>query len=116
MSNFECKLSDLNNITVEEVKSSGKVSVLSKEENKDTTEKNARKELFQNFFNEKNGKIILLITFLHFVLHSEQVISFISVNLPSLACASQLNSLGKIIVGILIGIIFILYSFFFQDH
>lgn len=116
MSNFECKLSDLNNIPVEEVKSSGKVSVLSKEENKDTTEKNTRKELFQNFFNEKNGKIILLITFLHFVLHSEQVISFISVNLPSLSCASQLNSLGKIIVGILIGIIFILYSFFFQDH
>jgi hypothetical protein len=117
MSNFECKLSDLNNTPVEETKTSSKVSVLSKEDNSQISEKNTRTELFQNFLNEKNGKIILLITFVHFILHSEQVTSFISLNLPSLiACTSQLNSLGKTLVGILIGIIFILYSFFFPDH
>jgi uncharacterized membrane protein len=117
MSNFECKLSDLNNTPVEEIKSSSKASVLSKEENKEIPEKITRTELFQNFLNEKNGKIILLITFVHFILHSEQVTSFISVNLPSLiSCTSQLNSLGKLLVGILIGVVFIMYSFFFQDR
>jgi hypothetical protein len=117
MSNFECKLSDLNNTQVKEVKSSSKISALSKEENKEISEKITRTELFQNFLNEKNGKIILLITFVHFILHSEQVTSFISVNLPSLiGCTSQLNSLGKTIVGILLGIVFIMYSFFSPDH
>jgi hypothetical protein len=117
MSNFECKLSDLNKTQVEEIKSSSKISVLSKEENTTNPEKITPTELFKNFLNEKNGKIILLITFVHFILHSEQVTSFINVNLPSLvASTSQLNSLGKIVIGILIGIAFIMYFFFFPDH
>jgi hypothetical protein len=118
MSNFECKLSDLNNTPVEEIKTSSKGSViLSKEENKEIPEKITQTELFQNFLNEKNVKIILLITFVHFILHSEQVTSFISVNMPSLiGCTSQLNSLGKTLVGILIGVVFIMYSFFSRDR
>lgn len=134
MSSFECKVSELNGNTESNVlKDTSSVTGVNKssfETNTTTntnTNTNPDKATATNtttttntpisivkFFNEKNLKTVLLITVVYFFLHSEQVLEFIIARLPSLGSNIALNSVGKIIYGLLIGICFIVYSFFFQ--
>ena len=128
MSSFECKVSELNGNTESNVlKDTSSVTGVNKssfETNTTTTTNtntNTDKATTTNtntttpisidkFFNEKNLKTVLLIAVVYFFLHSEQVLEFIIARLPSLGSNIALNSVGKIIYGLLIGICFIVYS------
>lgn len=134
MSSFECKVSELNGNTESNVlKDTSSVTGVNKSsfETNTTTNTNTNTNpdkatatntttttntpiSIDKFFNEKNLKTVLLITVVYFFLHSEQVLEFIIARLPSLGSNIALNSVGKIIYGLLIGICFIVYSFFFQ--
>jgi hypothetical protein len=70
---------------------------------------------FSKILNEKNLKAILLIACVYFLLHSEPVLEFVNSKIPSIISNLTLNSLGKLIFGLLIGFLFIVGSFFFQD-
>ena len=70
---------------------------------------------FTKILNEKNLKAILLIAFVYFLLHSEPVLDFVNAKIPSIISNLTLNSLGKLIFGLLIGVLFIVGSFFFRD-
>lgn len=134
MSSFECKVSELNGNTESNVlKDTSSVTGINKSsfETNTTTNTNTNTNTdkatttttatnttttisIDKFFNEKNLKTVLLIAVVYFFLHSEQVLEFIIARLPSLGSNIALNSVGKIIYGLLIGICFIIYSFFFQ--
>jgi hypothetical protein len=132
MSSFECKVSELNGNTESNVlKDTSSVTGVNKSsfETNTTTNTNTNPDKatatntttttntpisIDKFFNEKNLKTVLLIAVVYFFLHSEQVLEFIIARLPSLGSNIALNSVGKIIYGLLIGICFIVYSFFFQ--
>jgi hypothetical protein len=134
MSSFECKVSELNGNTESNVlKDTSSVTGINKSsfETNTTTNTNTNPDKatatntntntntttpisIDKFFNEKNLKTVLLIAVVYFFLHSEQVLEFIIARLPSLGSNIALNSVGKIIYGLLIGICFIVYSFFFQ--
>jgi hypothetical protein len=70
---------------------------------------------FSKILNEKNLKAILLIACVYFLLHSEPVLEFVNSKIPSIISNLTLNSLGKLIFGLLLGVLFIVGSFFFQD-
>ncbi len=128
MSGFECKVSDLNGD-----KKSGFEASTGTGTNTDTnTDTNTNKiasanyatnsnkntanvSAFTKILNEKNLKAILLIAFVYFILHSEPVLEFVNAKIPSIISNLALNSLGKLIFGLLIGFLFIVGSFFFQD-
>jgi hypothetical protein len=127
MSSFECKVSELNNNSDSNVLkddkknnvSSSGVTNLGFETNTipiKTTQSNSSNSSnsTDKFLNEKNLKTVLLIAVVYFLLHSELVLEFVNVRIPSLGSNMSLNSAGKIIFGLLIGIFFIVYSFFFQ--
>lgn len=134
MTGFECKVSDLNgdktsgfeantgtgkssnqgasnnaDTNINTNKTAGANNVTSS--NKNTTNVSA----FTKILNEKNLKAILLIAFVYFLLHSEPVLEFVNAKIPSIISNLTLNSLGKLIFGLLIGFLFIVGSFFFQD-
>jgi hypothetical protein len=139
MSSFECKVNELNgtadvnilkdtsstiginNLSLEKNTSLEKNAIQTKTTNTNTNASTATATNSKNnssldkILNEKNIKAILLITVVYFLLHSEQVLEFVNVRIPSLGSNLSLNSAGKIIFGLLIGISFIVYSFFFQD-
>jgi len=124
MSGFECKVSDLNasgdkvssfetsvSKATNPIADSNPVTSTIASVNKTTGNVSA----FTKILNEKNLKTILLIAFVYFLLHSEPVLEFVNAKIPSIISNLTLNSLGKLIFGLLIGILFIVGSFFFQD-
>ena len=125
MSSFECKVSDLNgNPESNVVKNDNKNIIAPVGVNNSSFETNTipnkaansnQNSSIDKFLTEKNLKIILLTAVFYFFLHSEQVLEFINVKIPSLGSSASLNSVGKIIFGLLIGIFFIVCSFFFRD-
>ena len=125
MSSFECKVSDLNgNPESNVVKNDNKNIISNVGVNNSSFETNTipnkaansnQNSSIDKFLTEKNLKIVLLTTVFYFILHSEQVLEFINVKIPSLGSSASLNSVGKIIFGLLIGIFFIVCSFFFRD-
>ena len=125
MSSFECKVSDLNgNPESNVVKNDNKNIIAPVGVNNSSFETNTipnkaansnQNSSIDKFLTEKNLKIVLLTTVFYFILHSEQVLEFINVKIPSLGSSASLNSVGKIIFGLLIGIFFIVCSFFFRD-
>ena len=125
MSSFECKVSDLNgNPETNVVKNDNKNIIAPVGVNNSSFETNTipnkaansnQNSSIDKFLTEKNLKIILLTAVFYFFLHSEQVLEFINVKIPSLGSSASLNSVGKIIFGLLIGIFFIVCSFFFRD-
>lgn len=125
MSSFECKVSDLNgNPETNVVKNDNKNIISNVGVNNSSFETNTipnkaansnQNSSIDKFLTEKNLKIVLLTTVFYFILHSEQVLEFINVKIPSLGSSASLNSVGKIIFGLLIGIFFIVCSFFFRD-
>jgi hypothetical protein len=132
MSSFECKVSELNgNLGANNDKKDFKLSGV-KENNSisentsgadastsststSTSTSTFKSNSIYKLFNEKNVKILILITFLHFFLHSDMVLEFVNCKIPSLSSNLMLNTLGKLIIGLLIGFSFIVYSSFFQD-
>ena len=125
MSSFECKVSDLNGNPETNVVKNDKKDITARavvnnssfEMNTDPnkTINSKTNSSVDKFLTEKNLKIILLTTVFYFFLHSEQVLEFINGKIPSLGSSASLNSVGKIIFGLLIGIFFIVCSFFFRD-
>lgn len=124
MTEFECKVRDLNGDKTsgfEANTDTGKSSNQGESNNADTninTNKTAGTNnvtAFTKILNEKNLKAILLIAFVYFLLHSESVLEFVNAKIPSIISNLTLNSLGKLIFGLLIGFLFIVGSFFFQD-
>ena len=125
MSSFECKVSDLNgNPETNVVKNDNKNITAPVGVNNSSFETNTipnkaansnQNSSIDKFLTEKNLKIVLLTAVFYFFLHSEQVLEFINVKIPSLGSSASLNSVGKIIFGLLIGIFFIVCSFFFRD-
>ena len=128
MSSFECKVSELNDIKEanslkndkydkKDVKlSPGAANISSFETNtaqSKTIQSNSINSM-DKILSEKNLKSVLLITVVYFLLHTDQVLEFVNDKIPSLGSNMALNSVGKIIFGLLIGIFFIIYSFFFQ--
>lgn len=125
MSSFECKVSDLNGNPETSVVNNDKKDITPRVGvNNSSFETNTipnkaansnQNSSIDKFLTEKNLKIVLLTTVFYFILHSEQVLEFINVKIPSLGSSASLNSVGKIIFGLLIGIFFIVCSFFFRD-
>jgi hypothetical protein len=121
MSKFECKVSELSGSSKDETKKEDNsdnsdkrgVKVSSNENNSisETTHNNIYK-----LMNEKNYKLLGLIIIIYFLLHTDQTLEFMYSKIPSLMSSlTQLNTLGKIIFGAIIGIAVIIYSSFFQD-
>ena len=125
MSSFECKVSDLNgNPETNVVKNDNKNIISNVGVNNSSFETNTipnkaansnQNSSIDKFLTEKNLKIVLLTAIFYFILHSEQVLEFINGKIPSLGSSASLNSVGKILFGLLIGIFFIVCSFFFRD-
>ena len=125
MSGFECKISELNgtdNISSFETNTTTGTNTNTKtnqdvNQAKTTNTSTSTSKLsgFSKILNEKNIKTILVITVIYFFLQSEQVLEFVNAKIPSLTSNLLLNAVGKIIFGLLIGVSFIVYSFFFQD-
>jgi hypothetical protein len=130
MSGFECKVSDLNGDKKSGFEAStgtGTNTGTNTDTNTNTNKiasanhaTNSNKNTsnvsgFTKILNEKNLKAILLIAFIYFLLHSEPVLEFVNAKIPSIISNLTLNSLGKLIFGLLIGFLFIVGSFFFQD-
>jgi hypothetical protein len=129
MSGFECKISELNgtdNISSFETNTTTGTNTNTKTNTKTNQDVNQAKTTntststsklsgFSKILNEKNIKTILVITVIYFFLQSEQVLEFVNAKIPSLTSNLLLNAVGKIIFGLLIGVSFIVYSFFFQD-
>jgi hypothetical protein len=135
MSEFECRVDELNKNSELNVIDKDKKDNVSKTGNTTSFEKNTvsgkpdtdtntstntntdskTNNFIDKFLTEKNLKLVLLITVFYFFLHSDQVLEFINTRIPSLSCNSVLNSAGKLTFGLLIGIVFIVSSFFFRD-
>jgi len=133
MSEFECRVDELNKNSELNVIDKDKKDNVSKTGNTASFEKNTvsgkpdkdtnistntdskTNNFIDKFLTEKNLKLVLLITVFYFFLHSDQVLEFINTRIPSLSCNSALNSAGKLTFGLLIGIVFIVSSFFFRD-
>ena len=137
MSGFECKISELNgtdnissfetntnpntNNGVNQTKTTNTNTNPTTNTNQgkststSTTTTTSKLSGFSKILNEKNIKAILVITVIYFFLQSEQVLEFVNAKIPSLTSNLLLNAVGKIIFGLIIGISFIVYSFFFQD-
>lgn len=118
MSGFECKVNELNGNS-DKISSfeTNTTTVPGANTNTSTnTSTNKKTESsFSKIINEKNLKAILLIAFVYFLLHSEPVLEFTNAKIPAIISNLTLNSLGKLIFGLLIGVLFIVGSFFFQD-
>jgi len=131
MSEFECRVDELNKNSELNVIDKDKKDNVSKTGNTASFEKNTvsgkpdkdtntntdskTNNFIDKLLTEKNLKLVLLITVFYFFLHSDQVLEFINTRIPSLSCNSVLNSAGKLTFGLLIGIVFIVSSFFFRD-
>lgn len=128
MSVFECKVSELNE-NKDKISSFETSTVTSSSPSTNTissTNQNVNQvpisgknagnvSGFSKILNEKNLKAILLIACVYFLLHSEPVLEFVNSKIPSIISNLTLNSLGKLIFGLLLGVLFIVGSFFFQD-
>jgi hypothetical protein len=123
MSKFECKVSELSGASKDETKkednsdNSDKRGVkTSSKENNSISETTQNQNNIYKLMNEKNYKLLGLIIIIYFLLHTDQTLEFMYSKIPSLMSSlTQLNTLGKIIFGAIIGVAVIIYSSFFQD-
>jgi len=120
MSKFECKVSELSGASKDETKkedNSDKLGVkMSSNENNSISETTKNHNNIYKLMNEKNYKLLGLIIIIYFLLHTDQTLEFMYSKIPSLMSSlTQLNTLGKIIFGAIIGVAVIIYSSFFQD-
>ena len=126
MSKFDCKVNELNstkkeeNIKLSSVRENNSINLngngnenINKNENE--TMSMSVKSFFDKIINEKNLKIIVLISVVHFILHSETTLEFLYSKIPSVMLnLTQFNTFGKLLMGIIIATILIIYTSFFQ--
>lgn len=121
MSNFECSVEDLmsnteannipdvvpDNVNLEFNKSEDNVSP--------DTEKppGVNLSVYQRLYTDKNIKTILFITLVYLTLNSEQMFTFLSNNAPFLITEGLPGFLGKAAIGLMLGIIIIIFNAFF---
>ena len=124
MSKFDCKVNELNstkkeeNIKLSSVRENNSINLNGNENiNKNGNENMSMsvKSFFDKIINEKNLKIIVLISVVHFILHSETTLEFLYSKIPSVMLnLTQFNTFGKLLMGIIIATILIIYTSFFQ--
>ena len=124
MSKFDCKVNELNstkkeeNIKLSSVRENNSINLNGNgngNENKNVNENMSVKSFFDKIINEKNLKIIVLISVVHFILHSETTLEFLYSKIPSVMLnLTQFNTFGKLLMGIIISTILIIYTSFFQ--
>jgi len=130
MSKFDCKVNELNSTKKEEniklssvrennsINLNGNTNGNGNENENENINKNISmsvKSFFDKIINEKNLKIIVLISVVHFILHSETTLEFLYSKIPSVMLnLTQFNTFGKLLMGIIIATILIIYTSFFQ--
>lgn len=144
MSEFECSLKDLNtpnrdkdepNVQTDEMsnKDNIRVNVSAKKTtssnesannetmnnetmNKETVTNFTTDTLIRRIKEEKNIRIILLVVISYLVTHSEQFIEILQNTFPYLIDYGKTNLLGKIVLALIIGLVVVIFTSFFQDH
>lgn len=121
MAQFECNVADLNNSKTEnkllnEPKqvSHEMMTETPDENNTDLKQVSVNETIINKLSTDKNIKLVLLITVVYFVTNTEPFFQFLTGTLPYLTeTATSLNTLGKLIIGFLIGLVIITYQTFF---
>lgn len=117
MSNFECSVKDLMSTSNVNSALSGDVNLEMKEENVSLPiEKppDVNLSVYQRLYTDKNIKMVMFITLVYLVLNSEQMNTILSNNAPFLFIDGSPGFLGKTAIGILLGIIIVLFTSFFS--
>lgn len=123
MSQFECSVKDLNGkqeeITEEIVAESPKSILLGgKQKGSVNVNQNVNLDvnssLFAKISEEKNVRIILLVIIAYLITSSRQFIELLGNSFPYLVESGVTNLSGKVVIAILIGLLVVLFTSFFQ--
>jgi hypothetical protein len=118
MSNFECSVKDLMSNTDPIKADVPTVNLEKQDENvsRDDTEKprDVNLSVYQILYTDKNIKTVLFITLIYLALNSQQMYTFLSNNAPMLIPEGSPGFLGKAIIGLMLGIIIIVFTSFFS--
>lgn len=120
MSNFECSVkelmsgadpinADVQSVNLEFNKSDENVA-------RDDTEKprDINLSMYQRLYTDKNIKTVLFITLIYLALNSQQMYTFLSNNAPMLIPEGSPGFLGKAAIGLVLGIIIVVFTSFFS--
>jgi hypothetical protein len=122
MSNFECSVKDLmsnteaNNIP-DVVPDNVNLEFNKSEENvSHPIEKpsDVNLSVYQRLYTDKNIKTVSFITLIYLALNSTQMNTFISNNAPFLLIEGSPGFLGKAVIGLILGIIIVVFTSFFS--
>lgn len=121
MSNFECSVKDLmtpstqDTITTEIPHTEHNVDFNKEPENTHIEgNQNVNLSVYQRLYTDKNIKMLVFITLVYLVLNSTQMNTFISNNAPFLLIEGSPGFLGKAVIGLLLGIVIIVFTSFFS--
>ena len=118
MSNFECSVKELMSNADPINSDLPSVSLEKRDETvpRDDTEKprDVNLSVYQILYTDKNIKTVLFITLIYLALNSQQMYTFLSNNAPMLIPEGSPGFLGKAIIGLMLGIIIIVFTSFFS--
>tara|TARA_B110001450_G_scaffold14714_1_gene13813 strand:- start:5334 stop:5723 length:390 start_codon:yes stop_codon:yes gene_type:complete len=128
MSNFECSVKDLmshtepideNTVTSEDFNPLIGNVELNKTKDVDSPpsiEKppDINLSMYQRLYTDKNIKTLLFITLVYLALNSEQMYTFLSNTAPLLLIEGSPGFLGKAAIGLILGMVIILFTSFFS--
>lgn len=118
MSNFECSVRDLMSNTDSTPPDVPSVNLEKRDENvsRDDTEKprDINLSMYQKLYTDKNIKTVLFITLIYLALNSQQMYTFLSNNAPMLIPEGSPGFLGKATIGLILGIIIVVFTSFFS--
>jgi len=70
--------------------------------------------VYQRLYTDKNIKMVLFIALVYLVLNSEQIYTILSNNTPMLIPEGSPGFLGKAAIGLVLGIIIVVFTSFFS--
>lgn len=126
MSNFECSVKDLmthstqDTITPETSHTSEHTNTnvdFNREPEKTPrieSNHNVNLSLYQRLYTDKNIKMLMFITLVYLLLNSEQMNTILSNNAPFLFIDGSPGFLGKAVIGLILGIIIVVFTSFFS--
>lgn len=118
MANFECSVKDLmsDKDTIHTVVPSVKLEKRDENVSVDDTEKprDVNLSVYQRLYTDKNIKTVLFITLIYLVLNSQQIYTILSNNAPMLIPEGSPGFLGKAVIGLILGIIIVVFTSFFS--
>ena len=122
MSNFECSVKDLmsNTDSTPPEDPSVNLEFNKTDENKSIENVDTEKprdinlSMYQKLYTDKNIKTVLFITLIYLVLNSQQMYTFLSNNAPMLIPEGSPGFLGKAAIGLILGIIIVVFTSFFS--